>query len=770
MENSAMKNQSGPSEDRNDLELGGESPAALDDAAQQEKRRKTDEEFFAFMDSKSAAPTQGEPAAGGETIHLFSDPDVEIRAYFCDPKDAPEEWFDKEITDETVARAIWAAFIDQKHKWHQQAWQSWSHHVEKSLRERIEREAAAASVAAIKRDRKADLAELIEKYPDIVRRAKSLRGQIDFPDIKVKTGKNGGKYISTGAGDVNRMAVFDQLFGESLEVNTNRPYLDLFGMTINWIDGKPLEDLEQVSTVLADALVAAGMNDQNFAPVGKAFMTWARRASYDSVKTRMLRMVTEEQPWDGVERVDDAFVAILGTQNTPLMRHISRYFFASIYMRIIKPGANAQHMLFFVGRQGGGKNLFLDTINGTVMGDKDLIAVSGSLDGQKNDLLRDVTSRSIFLLFNERAGQTRADTNKLKEFLNKNSDVMHWKYGHQFTQQRRWTPVMDGNGIEGMYRDESGERRIVPVIVGQLPDDENGLNWSGRDDPTDTSFSVDVELLERVLWQLFAEVHEWIEREGEDAYRKHVGESIDMVLKYNNDQQQAGVGLIDDGSVRDHFGESLTATQFVYKSGGIANNVKPPHKPARGNHPDCVMVYFPDFKRKFIEKSGNDNKTIVKTALKNLSAFGMKHESLEGTFTDKKRALVFGIGAAVAKGCYELPNVLLKLSPRVLTSLPGVMEALRESEWVRKAAESAAGSGGAAEIGDRRLSDAFARLWKSGEIGTKVAETVPSRLVKSQKTGEIRLVITTEEVQELVKKAVLGEDTAGMDKREDGGF
>lgn len=368
---------------------------------------------------------------------------------------------------------------------------------------------------------------------DLVKRAKALVAleAISYPEKKaVRTGDM--MVMQASNSDVNRWAAFDALFGDGDE----RPHLDTFSGRLVDHEGEVFDDRYPV-VELVRALTVAGLSSQSAEVVRKSFKDWALQTQ----RNDLIDYIEKTMPqWDGTPRMDTRLIQLFDPLDTPLNRMVGRYFWLSVYARIMFPGCMAPVVLSLFGAQNAGKSYFAKLICQTITGDKDADSVQLDVDAPQLDFLREITGNSIIANIGEMTGMARADLNKVKNFITRTSDKMHYKYEGHFNQNRQWVIVMDGNDYEGFQRDTTGNRRFYPMFVGQLEDKHGKPHW-------DDTFKADFTGFKEDIWQIMAEARAWFEANGGlSGYGQFTDKVSAEVAAFNKREMRNDRGTIRD--------------------------------------------------------------------------------------------------------------------------------------------------------------------------------------------------------------------------------
>lgn len=382
------------------------------------------------------------------------------------------------------------------------------------------------------------IAQVRAQETDLVRRAAALvrLEAFKFPELRVV---NGGMGMTQPANsDTNRYAVFEGLFGSG----EDRPHIDTFSGRI--VDHTRRVFDEWYSMVeFVNAFRVAGMPGQSADALRKAFKEWAMMRRQNDLMLRFERKLPE---WDGVPRIESFLVKFFDSFDTKLNREFGAYFWLSLYARVTNPGCQAPMALSLFGPQNSGKSYIGKRITQVLLGDDEADSVQLNLGGEKNEFLREITGASVVASVGEMAGFTRGDLNKIKDFMTRTSDRMHYKYEGTFQQQRQWIVMMDGNRYEGLQRDDTGNRRFYPMFVAQMEDKHGQPNWL-------LNYTPDFSGFDEALWQMMAECHAWFAANGGlSGYDKYVRRVSDAVTAFNASEMARDRGTIKDEALEAH--------------------------------------------------------------------------------------------------------------------------------------------------------------------------------------------------------------------------
>lgn len=164
--------------------------------------------------------------------------------------------------------------------------------------------------------------------------------------------------------------------------------------------------------------------------------------------------------WDGVERVDDLFIRILGAPDTEYVRQVTRKTLVGCISRVLEPGCKFDTVLVLDGKPGIGKSTLLRKLGKSWFSDS--LSLTDTRDKTAAEKLQGVWIMEI----GEMQGTRKADVDILKGFLSRQVDEYRPAFG-RVVEHRPRTAVIFGttNTVTGFLRDVTGNRRFWPVPV-----------------------------------------------------------------------------------------------------------------------------------------------------------------------------------------------------------------------------------------------------------------------------------------------------------------
>jgi hypothetical protein len=351
--------------------------------------------------------------------------------------------------------------------------------------------------------------------------------------------------------DPNRWVAFAALFGNG----EDRPHVDTFRGRL--VDHRGVIIDDHYSMVeLTCALNAMGLKGHSASEVQKAFRQWALMVKNNDLISRFEKVIPV---WDGVPRMEKSLIDVFECGETELNKRFSVYFWLSIYCRVLDPGCFAPMVLCLIGTQFTGKSHFSNIICREIIGDPKKNATELNLDKDHMEFLREITGNSVIANVGEMSGYNRADLNKIKAFITRTSDTMHYKYEGHFEQHRQWIIIMDGNKYDGLQRDETGNRRFYPFFVGEMHDDvRHGYTLKEK---WTNEYCVQVAA---TIWPIMAECREWMSKNGGgDGYLEYAKAVSNEVMDFNQKEMDGDRGTIRDEELDIFLVEALKLCEVI---------------------------------------------------------------------------------------------------------------------------------------------------------------------------------------------------------------
>lgn len=165
--------------------------------------------------------------------------------------------------------------------------------------------------------------------------------------------------------------------------------------------------------------------------------------------------------WDGVKRIDTAFIDFLGADDTPYIRKSARKIFCAGIARIFTPGIKFDYLPALIGAQGIGKSTFI-----RIMG-KDWYSESLKVSDMKDKTAAEKLLGSWVIEISEMDGMNTTKADTLKSFLSAQQDKYRPAYGRETVTNKRQCIIIGTSNEREFLKDDTGNRRFWPIDVGK---------------------------------------------------------------------------------------------------------------------------------------------------------------------------------------------------------------------------------------------------------------------------------------------------------------
>lgn len=171
-----------------------------------------------------------------------------------------------------------------------------------------------------------------------------------------------------------------------------------------------------------------------------------------------VRDYLEGLTWDGVKRLDTLFSDYLGAADTAYTRAVARKSLCAAVARAMFAGTKYDYMPILTGPQGIGKSTLLAILGKDWFSDS--LATFEGKDAA--EMLQGTWINEI----GELTAMSKKDTNAVKQFLSKRSDIYRAAYGRRTEEHPRQCVFFGTSNDSEFLKDMTGNRRFWPVDVG----------------------------------------------------------------------------------------------------------------------------------------------------------------------------------------------------------------------------------------------------------------------------------------------------------------
>jgi predicted P-loop ATPase len=187
--------------------------------------------------------------------------------------------------------------------------------------------------------------------------------------------------------------------------------------------------------------------------VAEAINTVSRRHSYHEIRDYLNRLT-----WDGKPRLDTWLITYCHADDGPYTRAVGRKMLLSAVARVMEPGCKADAMLILIGEQGWLKSFVFRVL---------------ASDRWFSDTYIDLRSKDAYQVlkgkwlveFQEMTTMHDSDINRLKGYVSSQSDNYRDSYGRLSRTHPRQIIFCGTSNREDLFKDETGNRRFLPVKV-----------------------------------------------------------------------------------------------------------------------------------------------------------------------------------------------------------------------------------------------------------------------------------------------------------------
>lgn len=172
----------------------------------------------------------------------------------------------------------------------------------------------------------------------------------------------------------------------------------------------------------------------------------------------------ESLEWDGEYRLDHWLTNTYGTLDDEYYSAVGANWFKGLVKRVMEPGCKFDFIMILEGPQGWKKSTSLSILgNG--------YHVETILAPENKDFFM-IMGRNIIVEFSEGYTMNRSDTRLLKSIVTMNEDQYRVPYGRGITRFPRHCVFAMTTNESAYLRDETGNRRFLPVEVKKVADIE----------------------------------------------------------------------------------------------------------------------------------------------------------------------------------------------------------------------------------------------------------------------------------------------------------
>jgi predicted P-loop ATPase len=230
----------------------------------------------------------------------------------------------------------------------------------------------------------------------------------------------------------------------------------------NIINGHKLDSLAGNLTDDAEAITRAMIAEQfRFDPgkdmVHEAIQTLCIRSRFHPILDYL-----DGLSWDGEPRVEGMLMTYLGAKDTPLNRTTATIMMVAAVRRVRQPGCKFDMIVVLEGEQGTGKSTAVMTLAGPEnFSDQEILTADAKTQ------MEQLEGKWLYEIA-ELSGMSTADIERVKAFASRTEDRARLAYARNRTDRPRQTILIGTTNNDKYLRDQTGNRRFLPVKTGRI--------------------------------------------------------------------------------------------------------------------------------------------------------------------------------------------------------------------------------------------------------------------------------------------------------------
>lgn len=172
-----------------------------------------------------------------------------------------------------------------------------------------------------------------------------------------------------------------------------------------------------------------------------------------------IKDLIEEEPWDGIPRIDHFLAEIMKCDDDDYSREVSRMIFYGGIMRLYHPGCKFDYMPILIGEQGTCKSTLVSWLAMNTNSYREVLTIEGK---EGAELLRN----AWICEFSELLAMVRSrEVESMKAYITREIDTFRPAYGkHVIDVPRHCIFIGTTNNYEFLI-DKTGNRRYLPIEI-----------------------------------------------------------------------------------------------------------------------------------------------------------------------------------------------------------------------------------------------------------------------------------------------------------------
>ena len=257
-----------------------------------------------------------------------------------------------------------------------------------------------------------------------------------------------GKYVNS-ASNINIILRNDDFLKDAFSYNTfdRKKYIN---KSVPWRDIPKREPIRDVDYAGLRNYIEVVYNIVSSAKIDDAVQLEFERNAFHPIQEYLKSL-----SWDGIPRVDTAFIDYLGAADSIYTREAANIMFAAAVYRVFEPGIKFDLVITVIGPQGTGKSTFFKKLGRSWFSDT-------FTTFQGKEAFEQI--QGVWILeMSELSGLRKADIEAVKSFISKGEDMYRPAYGRTVEVYPRQCIFVGTTNEPDFLLDPTGNRRFIPI-------------------------------------------------------------------------------------------------------------------------------------------------------------------------------------------------------------------------------------------------------------------------------------------------------------------
>ena len=257
-----------------------------------------------------------------------------------------------------------------------------------------------------------------------------------------------GKYVNS-ASNINIILRNDDFLKDAFSYNTfdRKKYIN---KSVPWRNISKPEPVRDVDYAGLRNYIEVVYNIVSSAKIDDAVQLEFERNAFHPIQEYLKNL-----SWDGIPRVDTAFIDYLGAADSIYTREAANIMFAAAVYRVFEPGIKFDLVITVIGPQGTGKSTFFKKLGRSWFSDT-------FTTFQGKEAFEQI--QGVWILeMSELSGLRKADIEAVKSFISKGEDMYRPAYGRTVEVYPRQCIFVGTTNEPDFLLDPTGNRRFIPI-------------------------------------------------------------------------------------------------------------------------------------------------------------------------------------------------------------------------------------------------------------------------------------------------------------------